>query len=110
MKPLEFKRGDAFYLGCKATDANGVAVNLTGFTIRAHVRNAETDTLAAELTVEAVDLPNGEFDLWAPGDGLANWDAGCYVADIEYRETVGLRSIVRSTETMQIKLIQDVTR
>lgn len=106
------KRGDTVVLGCTAYSDDGTPADLTGITVAAAVRLQKPDTAApvAVLEFEAVNLTQGTFDLWAPGDGLATgWPVDTLRVDIQYSQPYGARTLRRSTETFFLRVDRDET-
>lgn len=103
---LEFKRGDTVMLGCTATGETGTAVNLTGVTVAAQLRDSEGN-LICDMEFEPVSLALGTFELWVPSG--TEPVVGDHKIDIQYTDTSGTRPLVRSSETFYIRIIGDVT-
>lgn len=97
------KRGDTFALEASAKEG-AVAQNITGWTIRSHVRRG--NTLIADLTVTYLDRPGGIYRLSAPL-GTTGWPVGELRQDIEYTTASGQ---IASTETFVFECVEDVTR
>jgi hypothetical protein len=107
------KRGDAVMLGCTAFDETGAGADLSLVTVKSQVwPEKDGQPMVAEMVVEWVDRPNGAFELWAPGDGLAtDWPTGNLRIDIQYSQPQpGARVLRRSTETFYIYIERDVTQ
>ena len=104
---LELKRGDTLALDCQALEAEaGPARDLTGWSLRAQVRN-HAGALLAELAVTVTDATEGHYSLVAPAATTATWAPGQAAMDIEYTDPEG---VVQSSETVVIHLLADETR
>ena len=105
MKALPpLKVGDTFQIGCVNKDADGMPESLAGVTLRAQARSAATGALISELAIVVADqvATPGEFLITA---ATTAWPVGSAVIDIQ--ATVG--SVVTSSETMRLPIIEDVT-
>lgn len=104
---LELKRGDTLALDCQAlATADGPAIDLTGWALRAQVRT-HAGALLAELSVTVTDATEGRYSLGALAATTATWAPGMAIMDIEYTDPEG---VVQSSETVVIHLLADVTR
>lgn len=101
---IPFKRGDTFLVEASVSDGEDPQ-DLTGWTIRSHVRNRTT--LVAELTVVVVDALLGTFRLTCAPEDTALWPCKELDCDIEY--TTASDQVV-SSETFVIEVIEDITR
>lgn len=99
------KRGDTFTLACTYKQ-NGVVYDVTNFTIRSQVRYS-TGALVAELTVTKADQTTnpGVFVL-AAADPM-DWPVKILSCDIQFSDGDG---VVRSTQTFQIPVVEDITQ
>ena len=105
---LEYKLGDTVMMGATALKDDDTPYDLTGVTVKAQVRSIdEPATLLCDLEYVEVSASNGTYELWEPAD--VPWAVGEYKIDVQYSETVGVRTLIRSTETFYIRIIQDVT-
>lgn len=98
---VQHKRGDTFLIGCAVTE-DSVARDLTGYTVRAKVKNGKVDV--ATLTHSWVSQVGGTYQLKAVDTTL--WPAAKLQIDIEYTDNAG---VISSTETFIINCIADVT-
>lgn len=105
MPTITHKRGDTFELSC-TLENEGVAVDITNFTITAQVRELD-DTLLQALTVTKTDAVNGAFTLTATSAQTETWDPATYESDIEFIEGGGE---VNSSQTFTIAVVKDITR
>ena len=104
------KIGDTFKYTCIYSDADGAGIDLTGSSIKVQAKiNAESDVSLFDLAIGSgitvTDAVNGEFEMLV-SDTTA-WEIGIYQIDIQYTDA---SSIIESTETFEIEVIQDVTR
>ncbi|HWO99761.1 MAG TPA: hypothetical protein VNL74_03955 [Methylococcus sp.] len=105
MASLELKRGDSLVLDCTARESvRGPAIDLSGWTIRSQIRDRR-DALLADLSAAILDAAAGSFRLTGPA--TSTWAPGSYRMDIEYTDPGGR---VVSTETLEVRVIEDVTR
>lgn len=107
MQKIYHKKGDTFSKPCQRQNkTTGLAVDLTGVTIKSQVRTRpdKGDTLVAELTVNVVNPTAGSFILSAADTSA--WPAETLVWDIQY--TVG--SAIISTDSLYVQVYPDGTR
>jgi hypothetical protein len=101
---MEVKRGDTFSYAAAVTNGKkGPPINISGWTIRSQIRTT-TDQLLVELSVEMTDSVNGAYRLYYDGSTTA-WPIGNANMDIEYTEN----GKVKSTDTVVIKIVKDIT-
>lgn len=105
MATVTHKRGDTFELSC-TLENDGVAVDITNFTITSQVRTVD-DALLQALTVTKTDAVGGAFTLTATSAETETWNPATYDADIEFIEFSGE---VNSSQTFTIAVIKDITR
>jgi len=105
MATIVHKRGDTFELSC-TLENEGVAVDITNFTITSQVRGSD-DVLLQALTVTKTDATAGEFTLTATSTQTESWGVQKYLADIEFIEASGE---VNSSQTFTIDVLKDITR
>lgn len=105
MATVTHKRGDTFELSC-TLENDGVAVDITNFTITSQVRTVD-DALLQALTVTKTDAVAGAFALSATSLQTETWVPATYEADIEFIEGGGE---VNSSQTFTIAVIKDITR
>lgn len=107
---IDFKRGDTIVIGCSAKDDAGAAMNLTGIEVKAQVRVPDTGVLVADFDVEWVNRAGGTFELWgSESKPSSQWPLGELHMDIEYA-LPGTRNLVRSTETIILYILADITK
>jgi hypothetical protein len=107
---IPLKQGDSFILGCSAADEQGQPLDLTDYAVTSQARQA--GRLVADLVVEFVNRPLGEFEIRAPGDSTTpSWPVGPVEVDIQYQKPglPGLLS-VSSTETFVVDVQKGVTQ
>lgn len=105
MATIVHKRGDTFELSC-TLENEGVAVDITNFTITSQVRGSD-DVLLQALTVTKTSATDGEFTLTATSTQTESWGVQKYLADIEFIEANGE---VNSSQTFTIDVLKDITR
>lgn len=102
---FEHKRGDSFDLAGQLLEyAEGPPVNLTGTTIRAHLRDG--DALVAALDVAITDAPQGKYRLSKAYADTESWPVKGLSLDVEFTFPGGTR---RSTQTVPVRILKDVT-
>lgn len=102
---IYFKRGDTFLFSATVSDTAGSPINLTGWTIQAQVRNSG-GTLIDAAVVTVTDAVNGTYTLTVAD--TTDWAINeTYYFDIQYTDSGG---IIRSTNTLLIAVVEDITR
>lgn len=102
---FEHKRGDSFDLaGQLLEETGGPPVDLTGASIRAHLRDG--DALVAVLDTAITDAPQGKYRLSKPYADTESWPVKGLSLDIEFTFPGGTR---RSTQTVLVRVLKDVT-
>lgn len=102
------KRGDDWSL-VGVYKENGVGVNITNFTIRSQLRDANLN-LVCELTVTKSNQTTtpGGFVLSIPvGTDTTTWPTGNLQSDIEFVPAGGRK---KSTETFLVPVVEEVTK
>jgi hypothetical protein len=102
-------KGDTFRGVIFEVLVNGVAVDLTAYTIKMHLRpNAASATLSLNLTssIEKHDPTNGKFRINAVKIDIA---PRTYYYDIEFTEGTTVRTWVSGTWTV-VQDVTDITR
>ena len=102
MTTLSIKRGDTFLYTASLSDDAG-PTNITGWTIASQVRD-DNDALVATLNVTVTNAALGQFTV--RHDDTSAWPARL-VWDLQYTDAAG---VVRSTETIVLSVMADVTR
>ena len=99
------KRGDTFTLACTYKQ-NGAASSVADLTIRSQVRDS-SGALVEELTATKANQTTspGVFVLSA-ADPM-NWPVDVLSCDIQFSDS---EDVVRSTQTFQIPVVEDVTQ
>lgn len=104
------KRGDTwnFIFNWKTNDT---PIDLTGCTARMQVRKKKLGTLLASVTTEdggiTIDGLLGKVNISFPADITSSCEPGTHDTDLEVTFTTGE---VRSSQTLQIVVLEDVTR
>lgn len=100
---IDLKQGDTLDLACEFQE-DRVAVDLTGWTVRAWVRQG--GRLVEQLTVTVTDAPAGKYSLAAAPAQTRKWPIGLLDVDIEYTTQLGR---VMHTQTFQVRIHPTVT-
>lgn len=107
MGNIYHKTGDTLSLTCTYVDSGGNAVDITGYTIASKVKAVGFEDT---LTVTKTDAANGVFTISATATATSSWpvtttsDSRLF-CDVQF--TLG--SVVQSSETFQIIVVQDIT-
>ena len=107
MGNIYHKTGDTLSLTCTYTDSAGNPIDITSHTIASKVKAVGFEDT---LTVNKTDEANGIFILSATATATASWPVTVSTAsrlfcDVQF--TLG--SVVQSSETFQIIVVQDIT-
>ena len=98
-----FKRGDTFSLAC-VYKVDGVATSVAAFDIDSQLRDSK-DNLIKDLTV--TKLPGtGQFTLTASATDTTNWPVSVLKCDLQFSES----GVVRSTETFNVVVVNEITK
>jgi hypothetical protein len=100
---ISHKRGDSFEAYCVRKDEAGDPLDITATVIRSQIRGKG---FVAELVVTKTDAGAGAFALTAAAASTAGWRPGVADWDIEYTDD----GQVISTRTVQLRIVEDVTR
>lgn len=103
MTSLRHKQGDSFEWVVTLTD-DQEPVDITSWSIRAHIRN--NDTLVAALTITKTDPTGGVFTASATAAQTDTWTAGDHKCDIEFTDA---SSVVLSTDTFDVSILEDIS-
>ena len=103
MAQINFKRGDTFNLTC-TYKVNGVATSVTDIDIESQIRN-QRDALIEDLTVTKL-VETGQFTLVATATKTALWPVSVLRCDIQFSQGDN----VRSTQTFNISVLEDITQ
>lgn len=98
------KRGDTFNLAC-IYKQNGVAYDVTNYTIRSQVRDSE-GSLVSELAVAKADQTTNPGVFVLSAAGATAWPIDVLSCDIQFSDSDG---VIRSTQTFKIPVVEDVT-
>ena len=80
---IDFKRGDTFELGQLLS--NGVALDITGYTIKSHVRYK--DNLVENLTTSITDAAAGKYQSNCNSGKDCCWPIYNLTMDVEFTDT-----------------------
>lgn len=106
---IQHKRGDTFIAECIYQDDDGEPINLdeTNTTVASQIRTVAGD-LVATLTFtpadQDIEANVGKYTLRA--DATQSWPVGPLLWDIQYSDG----DEIASTQTIQILLVEDITR
>jgi hypothetical protein len=101
---IKHKRGDTFsYSAVVRETRSGPAMDITDWTITSMLRDG-TGNLIAEADVTITDAAEGAYTVRA--EDTSSWPAGYLQWDIQHEDAGG---DIRSTETVLVKVIADVT-
>jgi len=103
MKQIKFKRGDTFNLTC-TYKVNGVATSVSDIDIDSQIRD-NRGALVQDLAVTKL-VGTGEFTLIATATETAEWPTSVLRCDVQFSEG----GFVRSTQTFDISVAEDITR
>ena len=103
MAQINFKRGDTFTLTC-TYKVNGVATSVADIDIESQIRN-QRDALIEDLTVTKL-VGTGKFTLVATAVETALWPVNVLRCDIQFSQG----GTVRSTQTIDISVLEDITQ
>lgn len=103
MATINHKQGDTLDWVINLTEG-GTAVDITSWNIRSQIRSG--DTLLATLTLTVVNAASGLFRLSATAAETDALASGSHSCDIEFTDE---NSIVFSTETFGVNILEDVT-
>ena len=105
------KRGDTWAFSFIWKEQN-TPINLTNCTARMQIRNKSTLAMAAEATTEnnyiVINGATGEVKITYPASVTNNINPGTYVSDLELTFTD--TNVVKSSNTISIEVIEDITR
>lgn len=105
---FDHKRGDSFELvGQLLESATGPAVNLAGVTLAAQIRDGEA--VIADLLVEVVDAADGRYRLAADYTAAETWPVKTLALDVQFTFP-GPPALRRSSETVVVRVVKDITR
>ena len=82
VKNFTIQRREDFPLRLIFKDANGTAVNITGFTVAAQVWNDDRSTKFADFSVTYTDRANGTVDLKLSDTDTANFSVNILRYDV----------------------------
>jgi len=113
METLEIKRGDSEVLSLVFTDENGDAYNLTGgtvfFTIKYvfDIADNDDDALLQKSQSVHTNAAGGLTEITLTAANTRALAVGQYKGDYQF---VGSDNSVKSTETIKVKVLDDVTK
>lgn len=106
MITMELTQGDTVLWGGGCADEDGVAYDLTGYSLAAQLRGPD-DALAGQFDCVVDPGTGGTFVVGASAIETQTWEPGLYRSQIEFTSAGGE---VYSTETFLVRVVADVTR
>jgi hypothetical protein len=109
MRVVKFVSGDTWQMGWQILDANGVPLDLTGASVRLHIRTKSGQLMLNASTTNGkitVDGPNGRIDLNVPYSETSI-QAGTYLFDLEVTHSNNVRVTYDKGEWV---VLHDMTR
>ena len=103
MAQIRFKRGDTFTLTC-TYKVDGVPTSVTSIDIDSQIRD-NRGALVQDLAVTKL-VGTGEFTLIATATETAEWPVSVLRCDVQFSKG----GSVRSTQTFDISVAEDITR
>ena len=103
MQQVTHKRGDTFSLDLEVSQDDS-PLDLTGYTITSQIRT-QHDVLVADLTVTVTNAATGQVSV--SSESTTDWPTGEHLWDVEFYDGSSSRW---SIETVQVKVLPDVTR
>lgn len=110
IKNLVIDQGTTFSLSITVADANGNALNLTGYTLRSQMRKSYGATSYTSFTVVSATPATGELTISLTDTQTSALKAGRYVYDVEIVSPVGDGSEVTRVLEGIITVTPEVTR
>lgn len=104
---IRMKRGDTFVVDFLATDDEGTAVDLTGYTARAQIRFADKEPIDLTVTIDPDQTANTGLVSLEYGGATTSWPVATGLIDIEFTDGAGR---IESSETIELAVGRDVTR
>lgn len=107
MATIDIKRGDTYSRSFQLFSdyPQNIAFNLTGYTLRSHVRDASA-ALISTCTCTITNATTGSFQVVCAAANTASWTVGQLFTDVEFTSPAGH---VMSTDTDTINVIKDQT-
>lgn len=107
---IENKIGDTIDWGCIYKDSDGVGIDLTGYQIRTQARlNKQFESVLFDLSIgNGITIDNaslGEFTIKILD--TSSFTNDFFNVDIQYVDST---SVVKSTDTFVLSMIQDITQ
>lgn len=103
----EIKRGSTFEQTITSLDENGVAVNLSGWSVESDLKKSPEDDILLSFAVDSGNLVSGVFDISATAAQTLTLPADYSLQyDVKYTDPGGA---VYYTETMYLKTSRHIT-
>lgn len=109
IKNLVIDQGATFSLSITVADANGNALNLTGYTLRSQMRRSYGATSSTSFTVASATPATGELTISLTDAQTSALKAGRYVYDVEIVSPAGAGSEVTRVLEGIITVTPEVT-
>jgi len=103
MAQIRFKRGDTFTLSC-VYKVDNVPSDVTNVQIKSQVRNRRYELIQELTVVKSGDV--GEFSLSASSADTTIWPVKILYCDVQFT----VDGIVRSSQTFEINVIEEITK
>lgn len=104
---LTIDQGSTFKANIDVTDADGDALNLTGYTVAGQVRKNYNSSTATDFTASVTNVSDGVIQISLTGTQTNGLKAGRYVYDVEITSSSG--EVTRVIEG-QVEVTPGVTR
>lgn len=101
-------QGANYFSSIYLTDADGIAIDLTGYTGAAQIRKEHTSNTAAAAFTVTITSANGQVDMSLTAAQTANIVAGEYVYDCEL--TLTASNVVSRIVEGKVLVTPEVTR
>lgn len=105
---LRLYSGDTFTRSLQFTDSDGVAIDITGWTFLAQIREApNADLVLATFTVTVTDAADGRIDITLSASDVAGLENSRFLSwDLQVTASSAVRTYVRGS----VKVDTDVSR
>lgn len=86
---LTIDQGATYNNTINVTDANGVGIDLTGYTARSEMRKSYYSTTSYPFTLTFINAALGSISMVMSAANTANLSPGRYVYDVELEDALG---------------------
>lgn len=104
---LTIDQGATYNNTINVTDANGVGIDLTGYTTRSEMRKSYYSTTSYPFTLSFINAANGSISMIMSAANTAILSPGRYVYDVEIEDPTG--NITRIFEGI-VAVLPNVTK